>query len=198
MRNPHSFCIEPELVPSLVKRARRQEAVYGHNTAHFSLEVEKENTVTGVLGEFAVVRYLSTAFQDIPGIQVDFTEIGAFVDVEVTHNGLSAGVHVKCGLWKSWPADYYEFGVHADQGIQGGEAPIVLVTLLHPDGDGLRLGRVEGFLPASNLQECRVIKKGERFPSTGVRSRTENIVTTFGSYFAIDQLPRFLLKQIKY
>mgnify|MGYP001169524335 FL=1 len=196
MRDPHVFRIAAEEVPGLVERARAQEEIYGHNTGHFTLDVEKENTITGVLGEHAVAEYLTGCFQGVDGVQIGLTTFGAPVDIEVRVGDSLVGVHVKCGLWKRWPGDHFEFGVHADQGIQDGDNPLVLVTLRHPAEDGSRIGRIEGFLMPAALRECVLLGKGERFPSTGVISRTDNLVTTIGDYQPLDQLPSLLLKRL--
>ena len=135
-------------------------------------------------------------FQGVDGVQIGLTTFGAPVDIEVRVGGSLVGVHVKCGLWKRWPGDHFEFGVHADQGIQDGDNPLVLVTLRHPAEDGSRIGRIEGFLMPAALRECVLLGKGERFPSTGVISRTDNLVTTIGDYQPLDQLPSLLLKRL--
>ena len=188
------FRIAAEEVPALIERARAQEEIYGHNTGHFTLDVEKENTITGVLGEHAVADYLAGVLQEVDGVQVGLTALGAPVDIEVRVGDSLVGVHVKCGLWKRWPGDHFEFGVHADQGIQEGDYPLVLVTLRHPAADGSRIGRIEGFLTPAALRKCLLLSKGERFPSTGVVSRTDNLVTTIGDYQPIDCLAPLLLE----
>jgi hypothetical protein len=39
---------------------------------------------------------------------------------------------------------------------------------------------------------AKIIKKGERFPSTGVISRTENLLTEFAEYASILELADYL------
>ena len=72
----------------------------------------------------------------------------------------------------------------------------MLVTLRHPVADGSRIGRIEGFLTPAALRKCLLLSKGERFPSTGVVSRTDNLVTTIGDYQPIDCLAPLLLERL--
>jgi len=191
MREPLSFSLSDDEMREIVTRAREQEAVYGHNTGHFSLNVEKENTITGVAGEWAVRKVLRDSLAELPDVSVNFTPIGAPVDLLMERPGVTPyGIHVKTGMWRKWPRDEFEFGIHADQGIQSGTQPLVLVTLLRGD-DGLpSVGRIEGFVTPQYLRECEVIHSGERFPRSRVVSRTTNIVTTFGRYQHLELLRR--------
>lgn len=184
-RTPLYLDIDGCLVEASVQRAREQEKIYGHNTGHFRLEVEKENTVIGVIGEFLVRQTLiDIAKSNSILVEVDHTTFGAPLDLKLTVPGRREefGVHVKTGLWNQWPQETFEFGVHADQKIEFSNSPLILVTLLKNQGSYPKKARIEGFIKSHDLRRAKVIKRGDQFPSTGVISRTDNYLTRFSQY----------------
>lgn len=182
--------VTADLVDEALERTRTQEAVYGHNTGHFSLSVEKENTLIGTLGELVAREALrEVVFGSAITIEVDLAPIGAPADLIVkVGRGGQQGVHVKTGLWKKWPRPDFSFGVHADQGIEFSSAPLVLVSLVRLERDSAFEFRIEGFVTPEFLKSCKRIGRGERFPNTGVVSRTDNFVTYFSDYQDISKI----------
>lgn len=177
------------LVDEATRRAREQESIYGHNTGHFSLAVEKENTITGTLGELLakqVVLEIATKLSRV--VYVELAPLGAPADLSVSVGGVKGGVHVKTGLWRAWPKPTFAFGIHADQGIENSASPLILVSLIKTENPTPFRARIEGFVRPEYLRNCQVIDKGERFPVTGVVSRTRNIVTYIGDYEPIDTI----------
>ena len=184
-RLPLYLDVTKDVVENSVKRAREQEKIYGHNTGHFTLKVEKENTVIGVIGESLVRQaLLKIANSKSILIQIDHTDLGAPLDLELKEprGGKLLGLHVKTGLWSRWPAEGFEFGVHADQKIESSNSPLVLVSLLKDPGGYPKKARIEGFIKSDDLRHSTLIKKGARFPATGVISRTDNLITKFSQY----------------
>ena len=188
-RKPLEMAVPQSLVDEATRRARQQESVYGHNTGHFSLSVEKENTVTGTLGELLakqVVLEVAAKLQHV--VQVELATLGAPNDLSVSVGGVQGGIHVKTGLWRAWPKPTFAFGIHADQGIEKSASPLILVSLIRTENPTPFRARIEGYVRPRYLKNCQVINKGERFPVTGVVSRTQNIVTYIGDYEAIDTI----------
>jgi hypothetical protein len=195
-RQPTPIRISSSQLDEAVKRARKQENIYGHNTGHFSLKVEKENTIIGVLGEIIVRDYLGITFRsDLVGASPTMCDYGAEFDLQLDLEFGKFFVHVKSGLWRTWPQEHWHFGVHADQGIQNATFPLVLVSFLKSKSEWPELGRIEGFVSSEKLREAVMIRKGERFPSTGVVSRTDNLLTTFSEYENILELKKFFAKE---
>ena len=194
-RQPIPFRVSTKQLDEAVDRARKQEEIYGHNTGHFSLKVEKENTVIGVLGEVMVRDYLEKALsRDLMDSIPTMCVYGAEFDLEINLKTGKSFLHVKSGLWRSWPQEQWHFGIHADQGIQNKGFPLVLVSFLKSPQQWPELGRIEGFIPSEKLRKSEIIKRGQRFPSTGVVSRTDNILTTFSEYESMLKLQEFLAK----
>ena len=196
-RSPIHLDVLPDLVTAAVLRAREQERKYGHNTGHFTLGVEKENTVIGVIGEFLVKEELMRiAYREGIQVQVDNTGLGAAVDLEIRSKNQDQifGVHVKTGLWKRWPSEDFQFGIHADQKIELSGQPLVLVSLLKREHGYPEKARIEGFITSQDLQKAILIRRGERFPSTGVISRTDNLVTTFAQYVELESILKALFQ----
>lgn len=188
-RQPMPFRINSTQLDEAVDRARKQEKIYGHNTGHFTLKVEKENTIIGVLGEIVVRDYLATSLRsDLVGNSPAMCSYGSEFDLELNLKSRKFFLHVKSGLWKSWPQEHWHFGIHSDQGIQNSSFPLVLVSFLKSQSKWPEVGRIEGVVTSEKLKEANVIKKGQRFPSTGVVSRTDNILTTFSEYQSILKL----------
>jgi hypothetical protein len=189
-RKPIPFEVNENQLQEALRRGREQEKIYGHNTGHFTLAYEKENTIIGVLGEILVRDVLrnglKTAFSHF---DVQLCELGSEFDVEVTISGVRSHVHVKSGLWKNWPRETWEFGVHEDQGIPESGAPLILVTFIKSSNFWPTIGRIEGFMVSEQLKGAPLIKKGNLFPSTRVVSRTDNILTKFSEY---QELPRII------
>jgi hypothetical protein len=182
----------PQLEES-IERARRQENIYGHNTGHFTLKAEKENTVIGVLGEVIVRDWLINFFiQEHMEVKVTLCGYGAPYDLEISSHDSSKFIHVKSGLWKRWPSENWHFGIHSDQGIESSGAPLALVSFIKSQEMWPRFGRIEGFIDSEKLSKAKIIRKGERFPSTGVVSRTDNLLTQFAEYASIKQLSNYL------
>ena len=176
-------------IEEAILRGREQESIYGHNTGHFSLKVEKENTVIGVLGEIAVRDFLASSIvKALPGATLTMREFGAEFDLEISHNKEQSFIHVKSGLWKTWPEEHWHFGIHADQGIQNSGYPLVLVSFLRSKGTWPEILRIEGFITSDYLNKAQLIKRGQKFPSTGVVSRTDNLLTKFSDYQHISKL----------
>lgn len=196
-RSPMYLDVLPDLVTASVLRAREQERKYGHNTGHFTLGVEKENTVIGVIGEYLVKEALTRiAYEEGVQVQVDNTSLGAAVDLEIRSKNHEKifGVHVKTGLWKQWPREDFEFGIHADQKVESSGQPLVLVSLLKREHGYPAKARIEGYITSGNLRQAVLIKRGERFPSTGVISRTDNLITTFAQYVELGSILKVLFK----
>jgi len=194
-RQPEHFQINASQLREAIDRARKQEEIYGHNTGHFTLKVEKENTIIGVLGEIIVRDCLEKLFRnELVEVSIDMCSYGAEFDLELNLDGRKCFLHVKSGLWKNWPQDHWHFGIHSDQGIQNSSSPLVLVSFLKSQSQWPEIGRIEGVITSENLRKAEIIKKGQRFPSTGVISRTDNIVTTFSEYQNISILKRLVAK----
>jgi len=154
-------------------RKREQESIYGRDSGYFKLGTGKENTLTGVLGELAVRRLLLEDF-DLDPEDVVLNPPGHEFDISVSRP-ISGQLHVKAGLWQSWPADATAFGVHAGQNLEESDASLVLVSMLKPrEGDAPAKARVEGFMTPSELAESPIIEKGQLFPGMRYPSRTDN------------------------
>jgi hypothetical protein len=196
-RLPIDLSVSDECIERSIQRAVIQESKYGHNTGHFTLKVEKENTTIGVIGEEVIREFLETEFvnRNISG-QISLTEFGSEFDLKIT---ISIGTmetvrfaHIKTGLWQKWPEPTFAFGIHADQNIQNSQTPLILVSLLkNPDGWPSR-ARVEGFLSSTDLTGLSMISKGDRFPVTGVVSRTDNLVSYIHQYRPMAHFLNFL------
>ena len=50
-RHSTNYRISDSIASEARERTLKQESIYGHNTGHFTLDVEKQNTSTGVFGE---------------------------------------------------------------------------------------------------------------------------------------------------
>ena len=189
--------ISESLIDEALSRAKEQEAVYGHNTGHFTLKTEKENTIIGVIGELTVRNWLNDSAKRA-GSAARFTESNLGAPIDLILNGAVdttiSGLHVKTGLWRNWPTENLEFGIHADQGIESSGQPLVLVTLLKSQEKWPKFSRIEGFISCEELAKLPIIRKGEKFKSSGVISRTDNIVTSFGQYKPIAELSERLFK----
>jgi|688.fasta_scaffold264095_2 hypothetical protein len=189
MRNTFEYVVGSELHDEAMLRARKQEAVYGHNTGHFTLEVEKENTTVGVIGELVVREVLTEILQQsIKNVEVTLAPLGHPTDIQVRNAGSLTSIHVKTGMWRSWPRSDFSFGIHADQKIQYSEAPLILVSLLRSHEQLPKKARIEGFVTPEFLQSCPVIQRGELFPVTNVRSRTTNLLTQISDYRSLFEL----------
>jgi len=191
------FSISENLIKEALERASSQEEIYGHNTGHFVLDTEKENTTIGVLGELVVQNWfndLATRFGST--IRCELSNYGDAVDLNLVgaESTDKKGLHVKTGLWRNWPKPSSEFGIHADQGIETSGQPLILVSLLKSDKKWPKFSRIEGYLRSTELQSLPIIQKGDRFENTGVISRTTNIVTVFGQYKPITEIADFFFK----
>lgn len=192
-RQPTPLAISSKQLDEAIERARNQERIYGHNTGHFSLKVEKENTIIGVLGEIVVRDYLGQLLSiDLMSSPPRLCDYGSEFDLQLDLKFEKFFVHVKTGLWRTWPQDHWHFGIHADQGIQESRFPLVLVSFLKSKSKWPEVGRIEGFISNEKLRKAAIIEKGARFPSTGVVSRTDNILTTFSDYENILKLSELL------
>ena len=183
------MAVNKDWIDEALSRTREQEARYGHNTGHFTLRVEKENTLIGTLGEIVAREALTSVLkQKFASIEVNLSELGSFVDLTIKGANQLRGVHVKTGLWKNWPQDHFSFGVHSDQGIQMGLDPLLLVSLLKQDSSLPTKARIEGFVTPEYLRKCALIRRGDRFPGTGVQSRTDNLITYFRDFASINRI----------
>jgi hypothetical protein len=197
MRKVVDLDISGECIGRSIKRAGAQESIYGHNTGHFTLQVEKQNTTIGVIGEEIVREFLETHFV-ARGIDrsVSLTDFGSEFDLEIsaskTDGSGTRTLHVKSGLWKNWPNPIFPFGIHADQRIQNSKSPLVLVSFLKGDGPWPIRARIEGYLGSQDLLTLPIIRKGERFPVTGVESRTDNLLSYIHEYRPIENLLNWL------
>lgn len=181
--------VTESLIESALLRGRNQEDIYGHNTGHFTLDTEKENTVIGTLGEILLQKFLLDELsKHFNGASVQLCDYGSKFDILIQYKSKEKYIHVKTGLWKSWPLNNWEFGIHADQNIQNLGAPLVLMSFLKSSKDFPEVARIEGFIYSKFLQNAPLISKGNKFPSTGVISRTNNIVTNFSDYLPIAKL----------
>ena len=178
--------VSESLIESALLRGRSQENIYGHNTGHFTLNTEKENTVIGTLGELLLQKFLSDELsKHFNGASVNLCDYGSQFDIQILYKSNEKYAHVKSGLWKNWPLNKWEFGIHADQNIQNLGAPLVLISFLKSSKDFPEVARIEGYISSKFLQKAPLIAKGDKFPSTGVMSRTNNIVTNFSDYLSI-------------
>jgi len=194
-RQPELFRVSSTQLKEAIERARKQEKIYGHNTGHFTLKVEKENTIIGVLGEVVVRDFLEKEFRkESSDVSLEMCPYGAEFDLELNIESRKYFLHVKSGLWKKWPLENWHFGIHADQGIQNSASPLILVSFLKSQKQWPEIGRIEGVITSELLRKAEIIKKGQRFPSTGVVSRTENILTTFSEYQNISLLKKLFVK----
>ena len=187
--------ISDSLIEKWIDRARRQEARFGHNTGHFSLPYEKENTITGTIGEGLVVEYFKKYLAPKSDeYKIDLASYGAPFDIEIENklNRKIYRIHVKTGLWKNWPSENFDFGIHADQYQYLVSYPLILVSLLKSDHEFPRIGRIEGFLTPQQITTFPIIRKGEVFPHTGVVSRTDNILTQFSHYQNCEELIKWM------
>ena len=194
MPSEMKFQVTKSHIEEALIRTREQESIYGHNTGHFTLEKEKENTLIGVIGEILVREYLEKALKKTNSLyEVKLAEIGAEADISVHLSSSDVRkIHVKTGLWKSWPQPSYHFGIHADQNIENSGAPLVLVSLLKGPGQYPESAKIEGYITSRKLSVLPSIKRGELFPSTGVKSRTDNILSKFSDYLDIELLVKAL------
>jgi hypothetical protein len=182
--------ISPSQISTAKIRTRMQENLYGHNTGHFTLRTEKENTFTGVIGEILVLDFLDRFFVERkPEWKAELSNFGSESDIHLFKNSeLSRKIHVKTGLWRAWPEKHYHFGIHADQKIELSGAPLILVSILKNIKGDPEDARIEGFVTSKFLQNSQIIKAGERFPSTSVVSRTDNLLTRFSDYRNIEEM----------
>jgi hypothetical protein len=196
-RKPVHHPVPPSLVEEAILRARDQEDIYGHNTGHFTLETEKQNTIIGVLGELIVRDYLlSRLTSRREEVFVELSPIGSQYDILIRILKEKRELHVKSGLWRSWPREDWHFGIHSDQYIQDSGAPLVLVSFLRSKNFWPSESRIEGYIKSEQLKKATLIRSGERFPSTGVVSRTDNLLTRFSDYQDIQGIEQWLhLKQ---
>jgi len=65
---------------------------------------------------------------------------------------------------------------------------LVLVSFLRSKGAWPEFLRIEGFITSDYLSKAQLIKRGQKFPSTGVVSRTDNLLTKFSDYQHISKL----------
>lgn len=188
--------VSESLLELALIRAQNQEKIYGHNTGHFTLDTEKQNTVIGSLGELLVQKFLERRLEaHSTQCEVNLCDYGSQFDIQITYKSKEKFIHVKSGLWKKWPANNWEFGIHADQNIQNSEAPLVLVSFLKSAKDFPEVGRIEGYVNSNFLKKARIISRGDKFPVTGVISRTSNLVTNFSDYLPINHMIQFLLSE---
>ena len=190
-RSPLYLDISDDVLAASKARTVKQEAKYGRNTGHFTLENDKNSTLMGVIGELLVMEALMNLAKRIGyRIQINQTSLGAPVDLEIKAQSkmLINGLHVKTGVWKQWPQEDYQFGVHADQKLETTSQPLVLVTLLKRADSYPQKSRIEGFITPEILRAAPLIERGERFDSTGVISRTDNLVTKFSQYSNLEAI----------
>ena len=186
--------VSESLIESALIRGRHQESIYGHNTGHFSLTVEKENTIIGSLGELLLQKYLIEKLKISSNkIDIQLCNFGSQFDISIQKNNQTKHIHVKSGLWKKWPLNSWEFGIHSDQNIQNMGAPLVLISFLKSSKIYPELARIEGYITSDFLKKAPVITKGSKFPTTGVISRTDNIVTKFSDYQPISSLIEYII-----
>lgn len=192
-RNPVHYPVRHSLVEEAILRAKDQEAIYGHNTGHFTLETEKQNTIIGVLGELVVRDYLLFLIASQKRkIFVELSPIGSQYDVHVQFLEEKRAIHVKSGLWRSWPRENWHFGIHSDQRIQDSGAPLILVSFLKSKNFWPSESRIEGYIKSEQLKKASLVRRGEKFPSTGVVSRTDNLLTQFSDYQDMRDLDQWL------
>ena len=188
--------VSESLIESAILRGKNQENIYGHNTGHFTLDTEKENTIIGTLGELLLQKFLSDELsKHFNGVSVQLCDYGSQFDILIHYKSKEKYAHVKSGLWKNWPLNSWEFGIHADQSIQNLGAPLVLISFLKSSKDFPEIARIEGYISSKFLQNAPLIAKGDKFLSTGVTSRTNNIVTNFSDYLPIAQMIESLISE---
>jgi hypothetical protein len=188
--------VSESLIESALLRGRSQEDIYGHNTGHFTLNAEKENTIIGTLGELLLQKFLTDELnKHSNGTSVRLCDYGSQFDILIQHKSKEKYVHVKSGLWKKWPLNNWEFGIHADQNIQNLGAPLVLISFLKSSKDFPEFARIEGYLTSKFLQNAPLIAKGDKFPTTGVISRTNNILTNFSDYLPVTKMIESLISE---
>jgi hypothetical protein len=168
------------------QRTEHQEAIYGKDSGYFTLGTNKKNTLTGVLGEIAVARFITERYR-LAMDDVVMTDIGNTYDLELpNHDGF---LHVKSGLWRSYPSPRTAFGVHAGQHLETTPACLALVSMQRgADGALPRSARIEGFLSPAELALTELIQKGEIFPGQSYPSRTENRLTYVGDFHEVDTI----------
>jgi len=187
--------VSKSLIESALLRGRNQEDIYGHNTGHFTLNTEKENTIIGSLGELLLQNFLAEELnRHNHEATVKLCDYGSKFDLVIQLNSRQRHVHVKSGLWKKWPLDNWEFGIHSDQNIQNLGAPLVLISFLKKK-DFPEVARIEGYITSRFLQNAPLITTGDKFPTTGVISRTDNIITRFSDYLPITRLIESLISE---
>lgn len=184
-----NISISKDILDEAKERTLAQEAIYGHNGGHFKLETEKENTLTGNVGEIITRDYLSQNRLIDEGVyEIELSDLGAPADLKISsYTGKTIGAHVKTGLYRSFPSQSRSFGIHASQSarIQAAKESVIVVSLTKgSDGKTPVLGKIEGFITSGELARCPTIKKGERFPA-GYVSRTDNVLTTLSDYQSI-------------
>lgn len=160
-------------------RAAKQEGRYGRDAGSFSTGRNEDFHLKGILGEVAVLKLLRSLLANDDQSWACLCPIGSEHDLMFFVSGAAGYAHVKHGSYSSWPSSNMPFGVHAHQKLEGQPFPLVLTTSLKTDP---RRVRIEGFITASELGQCRVIVKGEKFPGANYSSRTENRHTYFGQY----------------
>ena len=188
--------VSDSLIESALLRGRNQEEIYGHNTGHFTLNAEKENTIIGSLGELIVQKFLTDELKKYSSeTTVQLCDYGSQFDISIQYKSKEKYLHVKSGLWKNWPLNDWEFGIHAEQNIQNLGAPLVLISFLKSSKDFPETARIEGFVTSEFLHNAPIIIEGNKFPTTGVISRTNNIVTNFSDYQSINKIVGSLVSE---
>ena len=103
-RGPILMAVKKDWVYEALSRTCEQEARYGYNTGHFTLRVEKENTLIGTLGEIVAREALTSVLKRrFASTEVVLSETGASVDLVIKGVKQLQGVHVKTGLWRNCP-----------------------------------------------------------------------------------------------
>jgi hypothetical protein len=188
--------VSKSLIESALLRGRSQEDIYGHNTGHFTLNSEKENTIIGSLGELLLQKFIADELnRHDHEATVQLCDYGSKFDIVILLKSKQKYVHVKSGLWKKWPLHNWEFGIHSDQNIQNLGAPLVLISFLKQKKDFPEIARIEGYITSRFLQNAPLIATGDKFPTTGVISRTDNIITRFSDYLPITRLIESIISE---
>jgi len=70
-----------------------------------------------------------------------------------------------------------------------------LISFLKQKKDFPEFARIEGYITSRFLQNAPLITTGDKFLTTGVISRTDNIITRFSDYLPITRLIESLISE---
>ncbi len=161
------------------KLAKAQTEKYGHDDGYFKLGREISSHEIGARGEIAVIKFFKEFFKLEEGKDIGLRRMGDQYDLYLKIGEKKHLIHVKTGEYVKYPSTDSPFGIHKAQKIEELKYPIVLVSF---EKDKKNMCKIEGFLSAKKLGNCKIIKKGEFFPNRNYVSNTTNWLTYIRDY----------------